>query len=208
MFNLLTPRESLARCECIVSEDQKLLEEFLNFTKQVYVRELHVSSKLAEPDFYDDKKYTTHLYSCLEDGTCVGGARIIIHYPLKDVHLPLEKEGFCLEKAMKNTIPNLGKKCYAELSRVVVHPSYRKSSALEILIKNTIDICQDKGCEYIFAHTHTPFVRKIRKYHTEKGLKMVMRPDIKPLKGKNYARFYLCYSSLVDTYKERGNSDV
>jgi predicted GNAT family N-acyltransferase len=89
-------------------------------------------------DKWDRRPSTRHIVAKLDDGKVVGHVRLLYR---KDGPLPLEENGFSIS-------PDTGDEC--EVSKLVIHPEYRRSGILSAFYRHIFHICRtEQGLESV-----------------------------------------------------------
>ena len=180
------------------THDEALLQEYFKIREKVYVETFDIKDFSTHDDGYDNQNYTDILVVKCNDQV-VGGSRLTFHYPDTDTKLPMEHDDFLLATIFPDW--HLRKRCYVEVTRMVVLPEYRKSRDIgSWMIGWQVARAIHKGADNLFSVTPAIQGRNNRWHFQRLGYEMqtsdVEVPDTEAYDGK---KMYLAVTDIKDT---------
>lgn len=172
--------------EMCFTRNKDLISQYKLLRKQLYETDHRfVGFRIfKESDAEDYEDLDNHMLILFNGNECYGGACLRISTPEKRVTLDLENDiVLATDKkifSLREHFPEmeLEKYAYAELSRVVIHPSLRKGKATRGIFQAILRRCIDYRVRYLVGIGDKVRTRLYKQIYHAMGLDAYVRDDV------------------------------
>ena len=174
--------------QSLTEDEQRVAERFLRpskskelvfeFTRDVghlhqyYVlrsrEQAHIWGFSAAQIREDEMDRQSHILVARRDNQVMAGARLTISSPRRPLSLPMEQNGFRLDKAFPDL--GLGNRKYAEISRVVIETEFQDDSSLLMIFQHLYRKIIATRVEYIFGTAPAGIAASYQRFSHAMGL--------------------------------------
>ncbi len=161
-------------CQHARVQRKKWLEQYYQIRQECFRQELGIRTFDGSEDDFDRSGC---LLIALDQGRCVGGARLSISTPESPQLLPLEINGFMLQELFPDIARN--RESYSQWTRLALLPEYRTPALLQQIALMLIRQAKRLGCSYAFNVAGMSRARLYQRLHRIQGYNYEIIRDLK-----------------------------